>query len=352
MLLGVVREVTEEYAVISLPNMLTGFVQRGGGGGGDEGEMQRVGRGVTRVLTVGTVLPVTVMTTSSESNSGSTSADRFGRRGRKGGGSEQQAGKRRIELSVDPSALNRGLTGRDLYAGRTVRGRVVSCEDHGCVIDLGMPGGGRAFLKYDAVEGEYEVKGDDDDDGDDVEMADEGDDADEKKDDDDDGDALPLNPGRVYDFVVDSSPSASSAPPSAAAAVQLRLPRPSSLCRLVTDLTGVRGVRNPYSVARHTLGTLRPGMMVEAEVEHCARNGLCVSFLGGSFRGAVEGSHLGGNAGWSSSSAGDAEGGEGDDKKKKRKSSKKKSKMSVGEEMWWKEAFSGKNRMVRTPPEI
>ncbi|ODA82650.1 hypothetical protein RJ55_01158 [Drechmeria coniospora] len=54
-------------------------------------------------------------------------------------------GKRHIELSLRPAEANAGLNKDDVVPNSTVMAAVVSVEDHGCVMDLGIPGS-RAFL--------------------------------------------------------------------------------------------------------------------------------------------------------------------------------------------------------------
>ena len=81
-----------------------------------------------------------------------------------------------------------------------------------------------------------------------------------------------------------------------------------------------------------TLRSLNAGMLVSISVEHHARNGLCVTFLGNVFRGSIEMAHLGGFFSDKLSSLLQRLG--------KETSSDKK-------EMWWKEVFAGKLSNVR-----
>ncbi|GJN78163.1 rRNA bioproteinsis protein rrp5 [Purpureocillium lilacinum] len=53
--------------------------------------------------------------------------------------------RRKIELSLRPAETNEGLDKDDIVANGTVMASVVSVEDHGCVMDIGIPGL-RAFL--------------------------------------------------------------------------------------------------------------------------------------------------------------------------------------------------------------
>ena len=64
-------------------------------------------------------------------------------------------------------------------------------------------------------------------------------------------------------------------------------------------------------------------MLVDVDVEHFARNGLCVSLIGNVYRGAIDSGHLGGYI---------------PDEDFKHK--------NFVAEMWWKSVFVGKNRKV------
>ncbi|OAA38363.1 Nucleic acid-binding, OB-fold-like protein [Metarhizium rileyi] len=59
--------------------------------------------------------------------------------------------KRKIELSLRPTESNSGLGKDDLVANSTVMASVVSVEDRGCVMDVGIPGLG-AFLPNGEIE--------------------------------------------------------------------------------------------------------------------------------------------------------------------------------------------------------
>lgn len=55
--------------------------------------------------------------------------------------------RKRIELSLDPKLANAGLSTSDLTVGCTVQASVVSVEDHGLVMDLGLDDPGlKGFL--------------------------------------------------------------------------------------------------------------------------------------------------------------------------------------------------------------
>jgi rRNA biogenesis protein RRP5 len=54
--------------------------------------------------------------------------------------------RKRIELSLDPKLANTGLTSSDLAVGITVQASVVSVEDHGLVMDMGLDNDLKGFL--------------------------------------------------------------------------------------------------------------------------------------------------------------------------------------------------------------
>ena len=356
-LLGLVRDVAPDYAVVSLPNMLTGFVRRA----------KATDIALTDVYTPGTMMAFSIVKTttetvaSSSSSSGSSSAN----------GKAKTETRRRIELTASPQVINADLRLADLddgdAAATTIRGRIVSCEDHGCIVDLGLAGLGRkmAFLRYENVEGGYDIAAASDEEDDDEEMKDsesesgsddDDEDEDEKmedaedSDDDDDenndggkkgkkkkdgndqkssGDAkFILNAGRIYDFTVKSIPaallssSAAAAGVGGAAVVQLGLRKATSLARVVTSIIATSA--SSSSSTGYTVRTLRPGMLLKCHVEHYARNGLCVTFLGNVFRGSIDMANLGGY--WSG--VGKMDG-------------------VKDANLWWKDVFVGKLKTVR-----
>jgi ribosomal protein S1 len=224
-LFGIVREVHEEFAVLSLPNLLTGYLLQ-------EGTLP-----LTRSVTVGQCLAVAIVKIVTETVTGG-----------------QQ--RRRIQVSAKPSALNSG----DAPSRKvSVRGQVVSVEDHGCLIDLGFSRKG--FLSFDQIEGDYKVI--------DVEEENNDEPSEEK--------GRILQTGRLYDFFVTSS--------STDAVFSLSLPSVSTMARHVLVPT----TKIP------TLSSICPGWLVQAKMESLAKNGLCVTFFGNVYRGAVELAHIGGN---------------------------------------------------------
>lgn len=283
--LGVIREVTPDYAVVSLPTMLTGFVRRA-----DENDAP-----LTRILpSVNTVMAFSIVSTTTQEVSKKDKTNN----------PNAPVKKRRIELSPWPIHVNAGVnieeflkdTANNDDSMMAVRGRIVSVEDHGCIVDLGGIASGRqAFLKFENVDGEYDVDDEDSDDEDNDAM-------------DTDGAATKriLHPGRIYDFCILPSSASQSI-------LQVSLPTLETLTKL----------RASPSMAP-TISSLQPGMLAEVQVEAHAKNGMCVSFMKGVYRGALDEDHLGGHRGV-------------DEGKKKHLD-----KESGDPTMWWKNVFKGK----------
>jgi len=283
--LGVIREVTPDYAVVSLPTMLTGFVRRA-----DENDAP-----LTRILpSVNTVMAFSIVSTTTQEVSKKDKTNN----------PNAPVKKRRIELSPWPIHVNAGVnieeflkdTANNDDSIMAVRGRIVSVEDHGCIVDLGGIASGRqAFLKFENVDGEYDVDDEDSDDEDNDAM-------------DTDGAATKriLHPGRIYDFCILPSSATQSI-------LQVSLPTLETLTKL----------RASPSMAP-TISSLQPGMLAEVQVEAHAKNGMCVSFMKGVYRGALDEDHLGGHRGV-------------DEGKKKHLD-----KESGDPTMWWKNVFKGK----------
>ena len=281
-LLGIVREVAEEYAVVSLPSMLTGFIRRDSNGG----------IRLDHVVCVGMVLPVAVVKATSETVNEKSN-----------GPKSKPVVKRRIELSVSPAAVNNGLSAEMLYEGMFIRGRIRSIEDHGCLIDLSISGikASACFLKYENIEGGYEVL----------------DTNDEEMESSETSDKFLLNCGRVYDFVVGIIPNKDNGTSNI---IQLELKSKSSRSDIVTNPSECKK-------ANHTIRSLCPGHMFRVDVEHFARNGLCVTFMGSVYRGAIDSNNLGGFLPEDYESPNDKN-------------------TSTTKDMWWKNVFIGKLRSV------
>jgi Ribonuclease G/E len=163
-----------------------------------------------------------------------------------------------------------------------IRGRITSIEDHGCLVDIGM--GKHAFLKFENIEDEYEIMEDA------MEI-------------DNDKDRFTnrklINAGRIYDFTI--------SPKQNGPILQLSLPTTQTLSRvrLSEDITP-------------NLSSLQPGMLTEVKVEQHAKNGMCVNFMGGLYRGSIDEDHLGG---WRDYG-------------------------EKGDVMWWKGVFRGRHGKV------
>ncbi|PYH44000.1 putative rRNA biogenesis protein RRP5 [Aspergillus saccharolyticus JOP 1030-1] len=66
--------------------------------------------------------------------------------------------RRRIELSVDPRQANAGLSKSDLIANTAVQASVVSVEDHGLVMDLGIEGAEvRGFMSSKEIDPKTDI---------------------------------------------------------------------------------------------------------------------------------------------------------------------------------------------------
>ena len=188
--------------------------------------------------------------------------------------------KRKIELSILPQDLNAGISPDQLYLpGLTIRGQIISVEDHGCIVNVGMGSAVTAFLKFENAEG-YDVSSD-------------------------------LNVGRCFDFRVErpktATPTSSKkdkkrrrGADSTAATnilIQLTLPSKNEKFEIIKQLTQPTGTSALSPSAKgikvaHTIKSLVPGMLVECKVEEYARNGLLVTFLNSVFRGAIDENHL------------------------------------------------------------
>lgn len=159
--------------------------------------------------------------------------------------------RKRIQLSMEPHHLNGGEINKDAPC----RGQVISVEDHGIVVSLGNERKG--FLKFEDIAGEYSLDGFDDS--------------------EDNVNKRFIHEGRVLDFAVKSEKTTT-------AIIPLTLPSHTKMSKTCLP-----------STYRPPLGDLTPGTLVNVKVESLARNGLCVSFLGGVFRGAIDWNHFGAN---------------------------------------------------------
>lgn len=231
--LAIVREVQNEFAVASLPNLLTAYIL----------PSDSI-HPLPHCLKVGQTLAVVVLKVVTENVKGQT------------------ATRKRIQVTAQPRAVN--VRDKAMFEKKNlpVRGQITSVEDHGCLVDLGL--GRKGFLKFDDVDGDYTIL-DGNEDG--IES----------------NTGQILQPGRLLDFFI-ASPSNSSK----AQVYSLTLPSKKSLVNNIISQPG-SSKSDPY-----TLASIMPGWMVTTKVEALAKNGLCVTFLGNVFRGAIEMNHLGG----------------------------------------------------------
>ena len=168
--------------------------------------------------------------------------------------------RRRIQLSIEPSVVN--LRHEEPAPRFPIRGKVQAMEDNGIVVDLGH--GRKGFLPYDQMdENTFRVKEDDDDD--EEEEIEEGD------------GRIVLKVGRIDDFIVKKGAKGTQD------IIPLALPSRDELAKHMVPTDSMPSIQG-----------IAPGWLIKVKVEALARNGLCVTFFGNVFRGAIELSHLGG----------------------------------------------------------
>ncbi|CAI6341074.1 unnamed protein product [Periconia digitata] len=137
LVLGQVVEVTPQDVVLALPNNLLGYApitaisdklneriekllkEEEGEENEEDPDFEDVA--LTDMFTVGQYLRACVTSTSDDS--GSRAATKS---------------KRRIELSLHPNMVNRGISKSNLVANTMIQASVISNEDHGLVMDLGV----------------------------------------------------------------------------------------------------------------------------------------------------------------------------------------------------------------------
>jgi S1 RNA binding domain len=274
--LACVRQVQDEFAIVSLPNLLTAYI------------LPQDPFPLKHTLTVGQTLAVVIQKVATEQVKGGAS-------------------RKRIQVTPLPQAVNPRslLMGDDTHSSKAstlasaanrlskssipVRGQIMSIEDHGCVVDLGF--GARGFVKFEDIhEGDQNyVILEDDDEQEESQRDNEGE---EKS-------TILLQKGRLYDFLV-LPVSTSSSKEQSATVFPLCLPS----TRKFADQTVSSLSPNASGSGRHkkskdstsspvSLSSLTPGWLVQVKVEALATNGLCVSFFGNVFRGAMEINHLG-----------------------------------------------------------
>ncbi|KAJ3102583.1 hypothetical protein HDU96_009589 [Phlyctochytrium bullatum] len=131
--MGVVREVNDLDAVVALPNQLTGFVsltelsskltsvveEMANDEDDDDDDLNDNVPSLSKYLAVGQLVICTIMALEAS-------------------GGDEDVSRRKIELSLRPNFVNRGLNPKDLSVGTVLMASVVSVEDHGYVMDLGL----------------------------------------------------------------------------------------------------------------------------------------------------------------------------------------------------------------------
>ena len=277
-LLACVREVQENYAIVSLPNLLTAYILPTTKSGQPPKYL------LANTMHVGQTLAVVVTKIAVEKVKGGQS-------------------RRRIQVSALPQDVNpRLLLAGEAGAGKDstiasaanrlsrasvpIRGQIMSVEDHGCVVELGF--GKRGFLPFDQV-------GDDNN----YVILEEDEDYEDEEDDDVSKRPIILQKGRVFDFLVAPVTTAGKNQ-SATTVFPLTLPTTQKMAKqTVSNLTssssskgGKRG-NSKSTIIPFSFSSLTPGWLVQAKVEAVANNGLCVSIFGNVFRGAMEMNHLG-----------------------------------------------------------
>jgi len=154
---------------------------------------------------------------------------------------------KRVELSIEPQLINKGITHDQLCTDATVRVRVSSKEDHGYIVETGIAGV-NAFLPFKLVTttGTHN-----------------------------------LAPGQILDAIIHKSSTSSRA-------ITLTLPPPTTATSLLAPSPNLM---SPL-LSPHTLKSLLPNMLVKCTIEGFARNGLFVTFFNGAFHGCIDHSHL------------------------------------------------------------
>lgn len=278
--LGIVRDVAADYAIISLPNMLTGFIRRNSSSSDPP---------IHHQISKNTVLAVSIQATSVEHVK------------------NEATPKRRIEVSAHPRHLNQGLNSDILHEQMRIRGVIHSKEDHGCIVHVHIPGV-TCFLPYQNVHNYIQ------EDNHDEEESDGNASEDEDEDDDDSAASIrstqkhdrqgdttnirySLRPGRIYDFVISKitrdSTTKSNSNGASRIMIQLSLPDTKDAAQILEPVPSMaQAQRN--QLASHTLKTLSPGMLVKCYIEGYAKNGLLISFFLGLFRASIELNHMGG----------------------------------------------------------
>ncbi|PGH12623.1 hypothetical protein AJ79_04121 [Helicocarpus griseus UAMH5409] len=155
--LGQISSINAHDIGLSLPNNLTGYIPLtavsktlrqkiekllSGGQDDDEGsdDDEEEDLDLKSYFKLGQYLRASVTSTESEPNNGKTK------------------GKKHIELSVDPREANSGLGKSDLIVNATVQASVLSVEDHGLIMDLGLEDGQtKGFMSSKEIPHDLEI---------------------------------------------------------------------------------------------------------------------------------------------------------------------------------------------------
>jgi hypothetical protein len=249
--LAVCKQVYEDLAIFSLPNLWTAYMLR-------TSKSSVSIPPLNQCLSVHQIVPVSIIKVAQETTSSGP--------------------RRRIEVSCLPSYTNPatlvppslfdttqynskiiGSSTDAITTSITCRGIVKSIEDHGILFDLGR--GQRGFLLYSDIEGPYTTTTAEPSE---INLSTE-------------GPCWQLSVHRLVECVISGLPIANIIP--------LKLPKK------------IANIALPLTKSNYTplLSDLIPGTLISSvTVEHTVSNGLAVTFgRGGIFRGAIEKPHLG-----------------------------------------------------------
>lgn len=145
LVLGQVCQITLHDVALALPNNLTGYVpitsisdrwtQRieklpvDEGSDESESDEDSLGIDLKDIFSIGQYLRAYVVSTIDTAEN-----------------KPSEKGKRRIELSLRPQQANAGLTTKDLVPHSMIMASVISVEDHGLIMDIGIDDGTRGFM--------------------------------------------------------------------------------------------------------------------------------------------------------------------------------------------------------------
>ncbi|KAK5328992.1 rRNA biogenesis protein rrp5 [Exophiala xenobiotica] len=148
LLLGRINHISTRGLTVALPNNLTGFVPLNAISKQFNSKLEKALQNdsdaessevededdtdVQKHFKIGQMLRVAVQNTSEETEG-------------------KKENRKRIDLSIQPDVVNRELTRGMLAQGITVQAAVVSVEDHGAIVDIGLQDGTTAFLAQKAL---------------------------------------------------------------------------------------------------------------------------------------------------------------------------------------------------------